>query len=251
MKSFIFILQLTTLFAFSIITPSASAPNIKSALYRLDERRIASWTENPDFISIKLNEGAKQGWVADRINEKIDVYIEDILIASVLIRDLISDEGIKIRTNKEQKEKILRFLPKKKKDFYIGFPGDQQEIDSFIDNFLVSQRSSEICCKEGAVSQGHTVADIDGDGVTEIILIWTVIGPTYSRNILTVFSQTSEGHVSERWLSLLGEARSPSVKNGLIYADQIVFDKKDPKCCPSIKKQMKYIWNKNKISEVQ
>lgn len=124
---------------------------------------------------------------------------------------------------------------------------DQKDADAAIEKFLASNKSDS----EGAESQGSAVADLNGDGKPEIILVWTTMGPTYWHNTLTVFTKTSGGYKPVASSPLTGEAKSPSAKGGIIFVDQVVYAKKDPLCCPTIKKRAKYRWLGKKILEVK
>jgi hypothetical protein len=122
----------------------------------------------------------------------------------------------------------------------------QNDADEAIKKFLSSQKSDG----EDTDSQGSAVADLNGDGRSEVVLVWTVLGPTYWRNTLTVFSKTASGYKPVASLQLTGEAKLSSVKAGVIVLDQKVYAKNDPVCCPTIEKKVKYHWVGKKISEV-
>jgi hypothetical protein len=130
---------------------------------------------------------------------------------------------------------------------HTTFALQQTEADEAIKRFLSSQKSDG----EDTDSQGTAIADLNGDGKSEIVLVWTVLGPTYSHNTLTVFSKTASGYKPVASLPLAGEATLNSVKGGIIVVDQTVYGKNDPLCCPSIKKRVKYRWLARKISEVK
>jgi hypothetical protein len=123
----------------------------------------------------------------------------------------------------------------------------QDDADKAIKRFLESQKSDG----EDADAQGSTVADLNGDGKPEIVLVWTLLGPTYSHDTLTVFTKTASGYQPAATFQFTGEAKLSSVKGGIIFVDQKVPAKKDPLCCPSIKKRGKYRWLGKKISEVK
>ena len=124
----------------------------------------------------------------------------------------------------------------------------QREEDEPIESFLSAQKSGG----EDAQSVGSAISDLDGDGKSEIVLLWVLLGPTYSSNTLTVFSKTAAGYKPIASLPLAGIAtKLSSVKAGIILVDQELFAKKDPRCCPSIKKQVKYRWLDKETSEVK
>jgi hypothetical protein len=118
-------------------------------------------------------------------------------------------------------------------------------VEKVIKEFLSSQKSNQ----ESAVSQGSSVTDLNRDGKSEIVLVWTLLGSTYWRNTLTIFSLTDGGYKPISSMQLSGEAKLSSVKNGLIVIDQTIYAKNDPICCPSIKKKIKYRWQGKNISK--
>jgi hypothetical protein len=122
----------------------------------------------------------------------------------------------------------------------------QNDADEAIKKFLSSQKSDG----EDTDSQGSAVADLNGDGKSEIVLVWTLLGPTYWRNTLTVLSKTAGGYKPVASLQLTGEATLSSVKDGIIALDEKVYAKNDPVCCPTVNKKAKYRWVGKKISEV-
>ena len=126
--------------------------------------------------------------------------------------------------------------------------GAQKDEDAAINSFLSTQKSGG----EDAQSVGSEIADLDGDGNSELVLLWVLLGPTYWRHTLTVFSKTAAGYKPVASLTLQGMAtKLSSVKAGIIVVDHELFAKNDPRCCPSIKKQLRYRWLDKKISEVK
>ena len=118
--------------------------------------------------------------------------------------------------------------------------------DTIVKNFLAAQRSHE----ESTQAQGSAIADLNGDGKPEIVLVWTTLGPTYWHNTLTVFSQTLGKYKPVSSLPLNGEAKLSSAKDGVIVVKQTMYGKNDPLCCPTVKKQMEYQWSANKLSQL-
>ncbi len=118
-----------------------------------------------------------------------------------------------------------------------------QQAEKTIENFLISQQSDH----ENAVYQGSAIADLNDDGREELVLVWTLLGPTYWQNNLAVFIKTKKGYKQNASMPLIGEAKLSTVEKSVINVDQVVYAKGDPKCCPSIEKQMKYRWNGAKI----
>jgi hypothetical protein len=124
---------------------------------------------------------------------------------------------------------------------------NDKESAAAVKRFLSSQKSEQ----ESAESAGSAVADLDGDGKPELILVWTTMGPTYWHNTLTVFGKTAGAYKPLASFDLNGMANLSSVKGGIISVDQTVYAKGDPICCPTVKRLMRYRLVGKKISEVK
>lgn len=131
--------------------------------------------------------------------------------------------------------------------FSCTFAWAQSEKE-IVQKFLLSKESKEF--KEGTKSQGSTLSDLDGDGKPELILVWTTLGPTYWHNNLTVLSELEGEYKPVGSMQLIGEAQSPSVKDGIIFVDQVVYADKDPLCCPIVHKKIQYHWNKSGVFQI-
>jgi hypothetical protein len=104
--------------------------------------------------------------------------------------------------------------------------------------FLASKESAED--RESAESQGSAEADLDGDGVPEIVLVWTTLGPTYWRNTLSILKPAGNHYQEIASLGLQGEAKLAGVADGRITVEQKVAGPNDPLCCPSVRQLGEY-----------
>ncbi|MBK7362453.1 MAG: FG-GAP repeat protein [Micavibrio sp.] len=98
------------------------------------------------------------------------------------------------------------------------------------------------------------VGDLNGDGKDEVALVWLTMGPTYWRNTLTVFTPVASGEYTtenDSTFSLIGEAKAPQIKDGVILIEQVVHAENDPICCPTVQKTGKYKWENKKLAEVK
>jgi hypothetical protein len=89
----------------------------------------------------------------------------------------------------------------------------QNDADEAIKRFLSSQKSD----REDAQAQGSAVADLNGDGKSEVVLVWILMGPTYSHSTLTILSMVGTEYKAVASFQLMGEAELSSVKSGVIY----------------------------------
>lgn len=96
------------------------------------------------------------------------------------------------------------------------------------------------------------VADLDGDGSDEIVLLTTLLGATYWNHSLTVFTDRGKGHVvAASTDSPLGMVDSIAVKDGMIHVKAKWAAPNDPRCCPSLEKTTAYAWQGNRLVEAK
>jgi hypothetical protein len=119
-----------------------------------------------------------------------------------------------------------------------------------VDSFLSLRTPEEKDSHEGKKLFASIVADLDEDGSTEIVLIWTRVGPTYWDQNLTIFSSTSHKYAPATSLMLKGEVAQMNIVDGMIVIQLHEYRKTDPRCCPSIPMQRKYLWHDGKLSEL-
>jgi hypothetical protein len=135
--------------------------------------------------------------------------------------------------------------------FALSIHASQQNVDKDAEKVIKGYLASQKTGSEDADAQGSAMSDLNGDGKSEIVLVWTLMGPTYWHNTLTVLAKTNEGYKPVASLDLKGEATLSSVKGGIIIVEEKVYGKNDPVCCPSIQKQGRYRWVGKKITEVK
>lgn len=115
--------------------------------------------------------------------------------------------------------------------------------DAVIDRFLAA-RDVE---REQAAAQDRALADVDGRDGADIVLVWRILGPTYSSNMLTVFPAEGAGYAASISAPLEGQASLTKVENGIIVIDQLTLDDGDPICCPTLRKQTRYKLSDGKL----
>ena len=111
-----------------------------------------------------------------------------------------------------------------------------------IDKFLASQTQPQAT----ADAVQHAVADLNGDGKPDIVLMWNVLGPTYFYPKLTVFLDQGRTY---RTLTadLDGQTERFSVKGSDIFVDTLTLGPNDPRCCPTRKVRMHFRWQGSKL----
>ena len=113
-----------------------------------------------------------------------------------------------------------------------------------ISKFLSSQKSAD---GEGSAGQ-HVIADLDGDGKSDIVLLWDLLGPTYSSPKMTIFLDQGKTYRSVT-AALTGQSQKLTVKGPMILVDTLTLGPKDPRCCPTAKKQLRFLWSGGKLTE--
>jgi hypothetical protein len=111
-----------------------------------------------------------------------------------------------------------------------------------VDKFLASQSQPQAT----ADAVQHVVADLDGDGRPDIVLMWNVLGPTYFFPKLTVFLDQGRSY---RTLTadLSGQTERLTVKGPDILVDTLMLGPNDPRCCPTLKARMHFRWQGGKL----
>jgi hypothetical protein len=111
-----------------------------------------------------------------------------------------------------------------------------------VDKFLASQSQPQA----SADAVQHVIADLDGDGRPDIVLMWNVLGPTYFYPKLTVFLDQGRSY---RTLTtdLNGQTERLTVKGSDILVDTLMLGPNDPRCCPTRKARMHFRWQGGKL----
>ncbi len=119
---------------------------------------------------------------------------------------------------------------------------DERGAMAVIEKFLAAQKFEDASASPGQ----HVIADLNGDGKPDIVLQWDEMGATWSRPKLSVFIDQGRNY---RTLTteLTGHIEKLSVSGPVIRLDTLTLGPKDARCCPSVKKQVRYRWANNKL----
>lgn len=123
---------------------------------------------------------------------------------------------------------------------------DDKGAQLVISRFLASQKS-----EQGEPNAGqHAIADVDGDGKPDIVLLWDLMGPTSAWPKLTIFLDQGKNY---RTLTtdLNGQTQKLTVKGPMILVDTLVLGPKDPRCCPTVKKRVEFRWANGKLTALK
>lgn len=111
-----------------------------------------------------------------------------------------------------------------------------------IDKFLASQSEPQT----SASAAQHVVADVNGDGRPDIVLMWNVLGPTYHYPKLTLFLDAGRTYRALT-TDLQGQTERLTVKGPAITVDTMMLGPNDARCCPTRRAQMQFRWQNGKL----
>jgi len=119
---------------------------------------------------------------------------------------------------------------------------DDEGAKAVITKFIRSQKF------EGADASAdrHVIADLNGDGKSDIVLLWNVLGPTWGYTKMSIFLDQGRNY---RTLTtdLPGDIEKFTVKGSMILIDMLTPGPNDPRCCPTVKMQRRYQWTGGKL----
>lgn len=104
--------------------------------------------------------------------------------------------------------------------------------------------------KEATEAHGSALGDLDGDGVAEIVLVWTTVGAKQPTKSLTVLGRREDG----TWrtvasTALEGEVALGSVAQGIIVVDR--WPLRPPPCCPGKKYEDRYLLMEGRLERAK
>jgi len=123
---------------------------------------------------------------------------------------------------------------------------DDQGAQAVINKFLGSQKLDGA----SASPDRHVIADLDGDGRPDIVLIWAVLGPTSGYYKMSVFLDQGRNYRTLT-TNLSGDVQKLTVNGRTIVIDVLNLGPNDPRCCPSVKAQQRFQWTGQKLVAVK
>ncbi|WP_435305990.1 hypothetical protein [Pseudoxanthomonas sp. LjRoot125] len=93
------------------------------------------------------------------------------------------------------------------------------------------------------------VADLDGDGQAEVVVLWTMLGPTYWHHGVTALSRKGQHYApAGEAAEPLGSVEGMVVRNGVIELKTKWPGPNDARCCPTVPKTLRYRWSAGKVT---
>jgi hypothetical protein len=128
----------------------------------------------------------------------------------------------------------------------VTFPAralDENGAKAVIVKFLGSQKPQD---GASASEAEHVIADVNGDGKPDIILMWNVLGPTWFLPKLTLFIDQGRNYRALT-ADLSGQTQKLAVSGSTIAVDTLMPGPNDPRCCPTKKVRLRYQWTGSKL----
>lgn len=126
---------------------------------------------------------------------------------------------------------------------------DMAEAKRIAEQFVAGKQAGHV---ESYEATEVVAADLNGDGQDEVVVLWTMYGPTYSDNGVVVLAKQGARYTAA------GETQDPlGLVEGMTVADRTIQLKtkwpgpNDPRCCPSVTKTLRYRWTPGTLTPMK
>jgi len=125
---------------------------------------------------------------------------------------------------------------------------DAASVESVVQRHVAAANVQARLNQESVEPSQTEIADLDGDGKAEIVLLTVSYGPTFWSNSLAVFTDRGNGYaLAAESSDALGSVEKMDIERGLIRVKAKWPGPNDPRCCPSIDKTAYYRWQGNRL----
>lgn len=129
---------------------------------------------------------------------------------------------------------------------------DQDEAKRIAGQFVAGKQSAASNPQESYEAGDVVVSDLDGDGQSEIVVLWTLYGPTYWHHGVAVLAKQGARYApAGETQDALGMVEGMTVADGVIQLKTKWPGPNDPRCCPTVSKTLRYRWTPGKLTPVK
>ena len=131
-------------------------------------------------------------------------------------------------------------------------PPDAEQARHIAEQFVAAKQAEGGNPQESYETGDIVAADLNGDGQHEIVVLWTLAGPTYWSHGLAVLARQGTRYVpSGEAQEALGSVEGMSVSGGVIQLKTTGPGPNDPRCWPTVAKTLRYRWTPGKLTPVK
>lgn len=129
---------------------------------------------------------------------------------------------------------------------------DMDQAKRVAEQFVARKQAAGGSPQESYEAGDVAVADLDGDGQSEIVVLWTLYGPTYWNHGVAVLAKQGARYApAGETQEPLGLVEGMTVTGGVIQLKTKWPGPNDPRCCPSVAKTLRYRWTPGKLTPVK
>lgn len=125
---------------------------------------------------------------------------------------------------------------------------DTDQARRIAEQFLATKQAT--ASPQEAYEAGEiATVDLNGDGEAEVVVLWTMLGPTYWHHGVTVLARSGQRYVpSGEAEEPLGSVEGMVVRNGIIELKTKWPGPNDARCCPTVPKTLRYRWSAGRLT---
>ncbi len=127
-----------------------------------------------------------------------------------------------------------------------GFAATPEPSKKVAEQFVAAKQAGPM---ESYEATDVVAADLNGDGQDEIVVLWTMYGPTYSDHGVAVLARQGTRYAAAgETQDPLGQVEGMTVADGVIQLKTRWPGPNDARCCPSMAKTLRYRWTPGKLT---
>lgn len=129
---------------------------------------------------------------------------------------------------------------------------DAEQARRIAEQYVAGMQSAGGNPQEGYEAGDVVVSDLDGDGQDEIVVLWTMYGPTYWHHGVAVLAKNGTRYVpAGETQEPLGSVEAMTVRERVVELKTKWPGPDDPRCCPSVARTLRYRWTPGKLTPVK